>query len=60
VSIALHERPAPINTIKPGRYRHDKGNDDTVLGVARHSETFEELVAHGAEYGERGLPSLTV
>ncbi|MBA5876305.1 MAG: DUF1653 domain-containing protein, partial [Nitrospira sp. CR1.2] len=25
--------------IKPGRYRHYKGKDYEVLGVARHSET---------------------
>ena len=30
--------------IPPGRYRHYKGNEYTVLGVARHSETLEELV----------------
>lgn len=44
-----------MNTIEPGRYRHYKGNDYTVLGVARHSETLEELVVYRAEYGERGL-----
>ena len=42
-------------TITPGRYRHYKGNDYTVLGVARHSETLEELVVYRQEYGERGL-----
>jgi len=41
--------------IQPGRYRHYKGNDYTVLGVARHSETLEELVVYRQEYGERGL-----
>lgn len=41
--------------IRPGRYRHYKGNDYTVLGVARHSETLEELVVYRQEYGERGL-----
>jgi cyclomaltodextrinase len=41
--------------IQPGRYRHFKGNEYTVLGVARHSETLEELVVYRAEYGERGL-----
>ncbi len=38
-----------------GRYRHYKGNEYTVLGVARHSETLEELVVYRPEYGERGL-----
>ena len=41
--------------IQPGRYRHYKGNEYTVVGVARHSETLEELVVYRQEYGERGL-----
>ena len=41
--------------IQPGRYRHYKGNEYTVLGVAHHSETLEELVVYRQEYGERGL-----
>jgi hypothetical protein len=44
-----------MTEIRPGRYRHYKGNDYTVLGVARHSETLEELVVYRQEYGERGL-----
>ena len=28
--------------IQPGRYRHFKGNEYQVLGIARHSETLEE------------------
>ena len=39
----------------PGRYRHYKGNDYEVIGVARHSETGEELVVYRPLYGERGL-----
>lgn len=42
-------------SVKPGRYRHYKGNDYIVIGVARHSETEEELVVYGQEYGERSL-----
>ena len=41
--------------ISPGRYRHYKGNEYSVLGVARHSETLEELVVYRQEYGEHGL-----
>ena len=33
--------------MKSGRYRHYKGNEYVVIGVARHSETDEELVVYG-------------
>lgn len=48
-------RLPPLRPIAPGRYRHYKGNDYEVVGVARHSETLEELVVYRALYGERGL-----
>lgn len=41
--------------IKPGRYRHFKGNEYEVVGVAKDSETMEEVVVYRALYGERGL-----
>ena len=41
--------------IQPGRYRHYKGNEYEVLGVARHSETEEEVVVYRALYGDGGL-----
>ena len=41
--------------IRLGRYRHYKGNEYTVLGIARHSETLEELVVYRQEYGDHGL-----
>lgn len=40
---------------KPGRYRHFKGGEYLVQGVARHSETGELLVVYSPCYGERGL-----
>ena len=40
---------------RPGRYRHYKGNDYRVLGVAQHTETGEMVVVYQALYGERGL-----
>jgi hypothetical protein len=43
------------DAIRPGRYRHYKGQEYTVLGVARHSETEEELVVYRQEYGDHSL-----
>jgi len=41
--------------IQLGRYRHSKGNEYTVIGTARHSETLEEMVVYRQEYGEHRL-----
>ena len=41
--------------IKPGKYRHFKGNYYEVIGIASHSETMEPMVVYRALYGERGL-----
>ncbi len=41
--------------IRSGRYRHYKGKEYEVIGVARHSETEEDFVVYRALYGERGL-----
>ncbi|MFO7706415.1 MAG: DUF1653 domain-containing protein [Halopseudomonas sp.] len=42
-------------TLKPGRYRHYKGKDYQVLGVATHSETQEPLVVYRTLYGDCDL-----
>ena len=49
-----HE-PLPVQPIPLGRYRHYKGNEYEVIGVARHSETLEEFVVYRALYGDHGL-----
>ncbi|HEY6873258.1 MAG TPA: DUF1653 domain-containing protein [Geobacteraceae bacterium] len=41
--------------IRPGRYRHYKGNYYEVLGVACHSETEELLVVYRCLYGDHSL-----
>ena len=38
------------DTIEPGLYRHYKGHEYEVLGVAHHSETLEALVVYKARY----------
>jgi hypothetical protein len=41
--------------LQPGIYRHYKGPQYRVFGVARHSETEQEVVFYQALYGEQGL-----
>lgn len=40
---------------KLGKYRHYKGKDYEVVGVAKHSETLEELVVYRKVYDDFGL-----
>ena len=44
-----------MSDLAPGRYRHYKGGEYTVMGVAQHSETGEALVVYRPEYGDREL-----
>lgn len=44
-----------MDDLKPGRYRHFKGNEYQLIAVACHSETREPMVVYRALYGEGGL-----
>lgn len=44
-----------MEEIQPGRYRHFKGNEYEVIGMAKHSETLESMVVYRPLYREGGL-----
>ncbi len=44
-----------VDEIRPGRYRHYKGNEYLVLFVATHSESLEPMVVYRALYGDGGV-----
>lgn len=41
--------------IQLGKYRHYKGNEYEVIGIAKHSETLEDMVVYRALYGEHDM-----
>ena len=45
----------PLPPTPPGRYRHYKGGEYEVIGVARHSETLAPLVVYRPLYNQSGL-----
>ncbi len=45
----------PLPNTPLGLYRHYKGGDYQVIGVARHSETLEPLVLYRPLYSDTGL-----
>lgn len=44
-----------METLRPGIYRHFKGNEYELLTIATHSETEEPMVVYRALYGEGGV-----
>jgi hypothetical protein len=44
-----------MGEIRTGRYRHYKGQEYEVIGVARHSESEDELVVYRTCYGRHDL-----
>ena len=51
----MSEALPPLPELAPGRYRHYKGGEYEVVGVARHSETLEPLVVYKPLYNDSGL-----
>lgn len=45
---------AALPSLARGRYRHYKGGEYEVLGVARHSETLEAVVVYRPLYNDSG------
>lgn len=41
--------------IRTEKYRHFKGREYRVIGIASHSETLVPMVVYQALYGEQGL-----
>ena len=44
-----------VRSIRPGRYRHFKGREYEVIGIARHSEDESPLVVYRKLYDDRSL-----
>ena len=44
-----------VKLIAPGKYRHFKGNEYEVIGIARHSEDESPMVVYRALYGDGSL-----
>jgi hypothetical protein len=53
--MTMSEALPPLPELAPGRYRHYKGGEYEVVGVARHSETLEPLVVYKPLYNDSGL-----
>ncbi|MCY4745167.1 DUF1653 domain-containing protein [Pelomonas sp. UHG3] len=50
----MSEDLPPLPALALGRYRHYKGGEYEVIGVARHSETLAPLVVYRPLYNDSG------
>ena len=41
--------------LKLGKYRHYKGKECEVIGIAKHSETLEDMIVYREPYDDGGL-----
>lgn len=55
ISTAITNGHLAMSSIRPGIYRHYKGNLYEVIGTAQHSETEELMIVYRALYGDYGL-----
>ena len=44
-----------MDKIKLGKYRHYKGNEYEVIGIANHSETLDKMVVYRALDGDNEI-----
>jgi hypothetical protein len=53
--LTVDKPEAAAPALKAGKYRHFKGSEYEVHGIATHSESGEQLVVYAPLYGERAL-----
>lgn len=49
------ENLPPLPQLPAGHYRHYKGGEYELIGIARHSETLEPMVVYRPLYNDTGL-----